>query len=137
MPFPPALAVLALYAGLLGLVHFWLMAHVGRTRTATKVWIGDGDDPRMVRAMRGEANFVEQVPMALIMLLVAALIGAPAWLVHAFGVAIVLARVLHGLYFTRAAAPLILRQAGAGLSILVLLVLSVGLAGHGLYLVLS
>ncbi len=125
-----ALAAFGLYAGLLTLVLIWLGYSVSKRRGEFKISIGDGGNPVLLRAMRGQANFVENVPMALLLLLGMALFGAPAWLIHGLGIILVVARVLHGLHFTQADAPGWQRAAGAGLTGLVLLVGAVGLIGH-------
>ena len=127
-----ALAAVALYAGLNALILGWLAAHVGRMREKLKIFMGDGGNPRMVRAMRAQANFVEYVPMALILLLLMALMGAPALAIHALGAALVLGRVLHALHFTAEDAPAWQRGAGAGLTILVLLSGGLGAVGHAI-----
>ena len=127
-----ALAAVALYAGLNALILGWLAAHVGRMRGKLKIFMGDGGNPRMVRAMRAQANFVEYVPMALILLLLMALMGAPALAIHALGAALVLGRVLHALHFTAEDAPAWQRGAGAGLTILVLLSGGLGAVGHAI-----
>ena len=127
-----ALAAVALYAGLNALILGWLAAHVGRMRGKLKIFMGDGGNPRMVRAMRAQANFVEYVPMALILVLLMALMGAPALAIHALGAALVLGRVLHALHFTAEDAPAWQRGAGAGLTILVLLSGGLGAVGHAI-----
>jgi hypothetical protein len=126
----PRLAAVALYAGLAALIAIWLALHVGRVRGQVKVLIGDGGNPRLIRAMRGQANFVENVPLALILLLTMALLGTPAWVIHLFGIALTLGRVLHALHFTADAAPQWQRGAGAGLTLLVLLLGGLGMIGH-------
>lgn len=130
----PALAAVALYAGLNAIVLIGLAVQTGRIRAATRVSIGDGGDPRLIRVMRGHANAVETIPMALLLMALVALLGAPAWAIHALGVALTVGRVLHALHFAAADAPGWQRSAGAGLSALVLLVAAVwavlaGLAG--------
>ena len=130
----PAVLAVALYAALNGLIFMWLTAHVGKVRGQRKISIGDGGDPAMIRAMRGQANFVEAVPLALILMLMAALIGTPAWLLHVFGVALTAGRVFHGLHFCAEVAPGWQRAAGAGLTLLSVLLLAIGLLGHVLWL---
>ncbi len=132
MPVTPGLAAAGLYAGLLALVGIWLAVHVGRKRGALKIPMGDGGDLRMVRAMRGQANFVEQVPLALGLLTLIALFGTPVWVVHLFGITLFVGRVLHGLHFTADDAPGWQRGAGAGLTLLVVLLSAIGLIGHAL-----
>ena len=130
----PALAAVALYAGLNALVLVWLSVQTGRIRQQVKVSIGDGGDPRLIRVMRGHANAIEIVPMALILLLLVASLGAPAWAMHALGLTLTVGRVLHALHFTAADAPAWQRGAGFGLSALVLIAAAIwaivaGLAG--------
>ena len=57
------LPIVALYAGLNGLILLWLAAAVSRIRLRTGIWLGDGGAPELVRAMRGLANFAEYVPL--------------------------------------------------------------------------
>jgi uncharacterized membrane protein YecN with MAPEG domain len=132
MPPDPALSAAALYAGLNGLILLALAAHVGRMRGRLNIMMGDGGNPLMIRAMRGQANFVEYTPLVLIQLVVMALIGTPAWVVHLGGLALTLGRVLHGWHFVQDDAPGWQRGAGAGLTMLALVVASLGLIGHGL-----
>ncbi|GIX12155.1 MAG: hypothetical protein KatS3mg118_0114 [Paracoccaceae bacterium] len=127
-----AVTAVALYAGLLALVGIWLALHVGRLRGQLRIFIGDGGHPRMIRAMRGQANFVESVPMALLLMLLAALLGAPVWLLHAGGIALVAGRILHGMHFMAEDAPRWQRAAGAGLTMLVLALGGIGVAAHAL-----
>lgn len=127
-----ALFAAALYAGLNGLILIWLSAHVGRTRGRLKIMMGDGGHPLMIRAMRGQANFVEYVPLVLVQLVAMALLGTPGWVVHLTGIALTLGRLLHGWHFMQDDAPGWQRGAGAGLTMLALLVASLGLIGHAL-----
>lgn len=131
-PTQAALAV-ALYAGLNGLILFWLAAHVGRTRHRLGIGMGDKGHPEMIRAMRGQANFVEYVPLCLVQLGAMAALGAPVWVLHVFGLALTVGRLLHGWHFTQADAPGWQRAAGAGLTMAVLVFGSLGLAAHALY----
>ncbi len=126
----PALYALALYSGLLGLIFFWLLFTVGKARGDLKISIGDGGDPYMIRVMRGQANFVENVPLTLVFLLIMALIGTPAWVIHLFGIALVLGRIFHALHFTKRDAPGWQRAAGAGLTNLSQLLIALGLITH-------
>lgn len=126
----PALSALALYSGLNGLIFIWLGFTVGKARTDLKIFIGDGGDPYMIRVMRGQLNFVENVPMTLGFLLITALLGAPAWVIHILGLLLTVGRVLHGLHFTKADAPGWQRMAGSLLTVLVQVLTIIGLIGH-------
>lgn len=127
-----AMLAVALYAGLNGLVLFWLAAQVGRTRHRLGIGMGDKGHPEMIRAMRGQANFVEYVPLCLVQLAAMAALGAPAWIVHCLGLALTVGRVLHAWHFVQSDAPGWQRGAGAGLTMLTLVLGSLGLVGHAL-----
>jgi uncharacterized protein len=88
-----------LYAGALALVLLVLSVRVIQARGQTKVFMGDGGNDLMVRRMRGQANFVEYVPMALILMGLMENHGAPAWELHALGATLLFARLLHGYTF--------------------------------------
>lgn len=127
-----AFAAAALYAGLNGLILAWLAVAVVRVRARTGVSIGDGGDPRLVRAMRGQANFVELVPMTLLLLFALAFLGTQAWVLHALGGALTVGRVLHGLHFVQEDAPGWQRGAGAMLSFAALALAALGVVGNAL-----
>ena len=123
----------ALYAGLNALIFLWLTGHVGRMRWRRRVLIGDGGDALMLRAMRGQANFVENVPLALILMTLMAWMATPVWVLHLFGVALTLGRLLHAMHFTAEQAPLWSRTAGAVLTLAVLGMAGLGTIGHVLW----
>ena len=58
----------ALYAGILGLMAIALGAIAGRTRGQTGIFLGDGGNAEVVAAMRRHANFVENVPLLLVLM---------------------------------------------------------------------
>ena len=87
MPFP----ITGLYAGLAALLLLALSLRVIRARYATGVEIGDGGDPALARRIRSQANFVEYVPVALIVIAMAEANGEPGWVVHALGAALIVA----------------------------------------------
>jgi len=122
----PSLAAAALYAGLGGLIALWHAWVVISLRFRLAVSIGDGGQPRLARAMRGQANFTEYAPLMFVLLFAMALMGAPAWVVHVFGAVFILARVMHAAHFLAADAPRWLRFHGALLTLI-----CVGLGGAG------
>jgi uncharacterized protein len=128
----PAIAAVGFYAGIMGLIAIWLGYIVGTWRRATKVSIGDGGNIDLIRAMRGQANFVESVPLALILMVYMAMAGAPALAIHILGVALVIGRIVHGMHFSKPGQPGWQRSAGAGLTFLVLLGASLGAIGHSM-----
>ena len=64
----PHLPITSLFAALLALMLFTLTMTVIVTRMTTKTDLGDGDNPAMFRRIRAHGNFVEYVPMGLILL---------------------------------------------------------------------
>jgi uncharacterized protein len=90
-----AAPVTAFYAALSGILLIVLAALVVRARWATRTALGTGADPRMERAVRVHANFVEYVPLALLLLLLAEISGVAAGALHAAGIALLASRALH------------------------------------------
>lgn len=92
-----ALPISTLYASLLGLLFLALSVHVVRGRGAFRVNLGDGGHAVLNRRIRAHANFVEYVPILLILLGLLEASGLPAWSLHAFGATLLVSRLLHGI----------------------------------------
>lgn len=88
--------VTMLYAGLLGLWFVVLSVKVVQGRGRYKVNLGDGGNAAMVRLIRGQANFNEYVPLALILMALLESNGVSAMVLHGLGASLFIARVLHG-----------------------------------------
>ncbi len=88
-----------LYAGALALVLLVLSVRVTQARGQEKVYMGDGGNALVLRRMRGQANFVEYVPITLLLIGFLELRGAPAWELHALLGSLLAARLLHGYTF--------------------------------------
>lgn len=89
--------VTALYAGILALLGFGLAASSGAMRQKTGVSIGAGDHPDQLVAVRRHGNFVEWVPLILILFAVLELNKVPNTAIHVLGSWLVVARILHPL----------------------------------------
>ena len=126
---PPLLS--ALYAGLNALILVWLTVAVIRRRGALKLSLGDGGNREMERVIRGHANAAETMPIALILLLLAEMTGAPAVAIHAAGLTLTLGRLVHGLHFA-AGGPGAFRIVGMAATLLAIGLLALGLAAHSL-----
>lgn len=113
--------ITALYAGLLGLLAILLANQVlyGRLRTGR---IADWKPDTLLRV---QANFVEQVPMALIVLLVLELQGVQPMLIHAFGGSLVLLRLAHAWGLSRDPGATYPRLIGAQGTFLLVSIMSV------------
>jgi len=81
-------------AGLLGLLAVSLTVSVGRMRTQKKIWLGDGGDKDMLAAVRAHGNFMEFVPLSLVLIYVVSDFYG-FWTVAALSLALVVCRVLH------------------------------------------
>lgn len=119
-------------AGLLGILLIVLSAYVIAGRLKFKIDLGDGDNPAMVQRIRAQANFVEYVPLALILLMLVeyASIG-PRWLAMAMGAALVAGRVLHAQGLVASSGATFGRFVGTNLTALVILTGSIALLGRG------
>jgi uncharacterized membrane protein YecN with MAPEG domain len=127
---PPLVA--ALYAGLAALLLAALTANAARARGAARVAFGDGGDPALLRAIRAQGNAAETLPAALLVIALSELIGAPGWVVHLMGAALIAGRVLHAAHCLAAPRTLGLRVAGMALTLSVLGLGGLGLVGHAL-----
>lgn len=88
-------ATTALYAGLLALLIQFLGGSVGATRGRLKIPLGDGGNPGLIIKSRRHMNAVENVPLALILIALVELNGAPKLWIHIMGVALLAARIVH------------------------------------------
>lgn len=84
-----------LYAGLLAILFVYLSIKVIKLRIKYQVGIGDGGHEDLALAIRVQGNFAEYIPIALILLAMAEIAGAPIAIVHGFGGLIVLSRGMH------------------------------------------
>ncbi|MBP7062730.1 MAPEG family protein [Ferrovibrio sp.] len=92
---PQNFVIIPIYAALLGLLLLALTTAVVRLRGKHKVGIGDGGHADLALACRAHANFIEYVPLALILLLLLEYRGVPVWALHGLGAGLFLGRVLH------------------------------------------
>ena len=87
--------VTLIFAAAFGLLNLWLAIRVSRLRGVSKVSVGHGDVPIMEAGMRAHANFNENIPIALILMLLIELNVGPARGLWAIGALLVVGRVLH------------------------------------------
>lgn len=105
--------VTALYAGLLGLLAIVLAVEVGRIRGAVGISEGDGGNSELIIAMRRHANFIEFVPLTLILIGLLEMNGVSAIAVHGLGSLLLFARVCHAIGFRPPNPGSIFRTIGA------------------------
>ncbi|MEY2841999.1 MAG: hypothetical protein RI920_36 [Pseudomonadota bacterium] len=87
--------ILPVYAALLGILFFYLSVRTIGLRRKLQIGIGASDSPEMLRAMRVHANFAEYAPLALLLIYLTEQQAAPALLVHALGLCLLIGRSLH------------------------------------------
>jgi hypothetical protein len=110
------------------LLHVWLATRVSQVRRQVKIGVGDGGNEALARRMRAHANYIENMPLMLILLFLLELAtGGSLWL---WGAALVfiLARISHAFGMDRPGANR-WRVAGISISMIVL----VGLAAWAIF----
>lgn len=130
-----AFATVGIYAALNTMILMWLAVATGQLRTRYKVLIGDGGVPHMIRILRGHANAVENIPVMMVLLIIAAALGTPVYVLHLLGVVFTVGRAIHALHFIAEHGARWQRTTGFGLSFLALLLAAIGVLGHALTLV--
>jgi len=123
-----ALAIAAIH----GLLLLVLVGRISRLRHARRIGLGDGGDPELARAIRVHGNFVEHVPLALVLLALLELGGLPAPWLWGLGGALLLGRLLHAFGLSRSSGVSLGRFYGTALTMVVVLAMSLA----GLWLAL-
>lgn len=118
-------SITLLYAGLLGILSIIVTLGVGKARSNTGVSLGDGGNTEVITAMRRHANFVEFVPLTLLLIALLELNGVGGTAIHGLGAGLFFARVCHALGFGAESGIKHLRTVGAMGSMLVVAVASV------------
>lgn len=99
--------VIPFYAAASSIMFIGFSAYISRLRGQLHVGLGDGGAKILQRAVRVHGNFAEFVPLALLLMLIAELQGSPPFVVHALGVALLVARAAHaaGVYRSSGTSP--------------------------------
>ncbi len=113
------------YAAALGLLGAALTANVIINRGRAKATAGDGGAPALAQAIRAHGNFVEQAPLALLIIVLAEAAGARPLAIQLLGAALVLSRLVLAYALNKTLDLTRLRVAGAGLGITVLVAASI------------
>lgn len=121
-----------LVAGLHGVLLLALLWPIVRLRRGRRVGLGDGGDRELLRRIRVHANFVEYVPMVLVLLALLELGGLDRRLVATMGGLLLVARLLHAHGLSRSEGKSFGRFWGTLLTWGVLLVASLAAVALGL-----
>ncbi|HJU25638.1 MAG TPA: MAPEG family protein [Rhodanobacteraceae bacterium] len=116
--------ITGLYAALGALLIVLLAARVVWLRNTQKVGIGTGGNERLARAIRAHANAIEYLPIALLLLLILEMDQTQPWLLHLFGIVLIIGRVLHAIGLSNSPGFSFGRAAGITLTLLVILVMA-------------
>ena len=97
MPLP----ITSIYAALSTLLVIVLALRVVQLRQKHKVGLGDNGEANLQQRIRVHANAIENLPLALLLLMLLEMHRMPAHWLHGLGATLVLARVLHAWGFSR------------------------------------
>jgi uncharacterized membrane protein YecN with MAPEG domain len=112
MPSPLPLPVTLVTACILALLKLVLAMRVGQGRFLHRVSLGDGGNPDMLVRMRTHANFVEYVPLILILMGILEMSSGNPTALALGGALLVVFRILHAIGMPRKA-PNAFRAIGA------------------------
>src|SRR5687768_17143613 len=82
-------------AGAAALLHIWLSIRVSHIRRTQKILHGDGGNPAMLRRMRAHANYAENAPIFLVLLVLLELAVVRDEFLWAATIVFFLARIVH------------------------------------------
>lgn len=111
--------ITGLYAALLTLLILGLAVRVMWLRRHTSIGLGDGGDRSVACAVRTHGNATEYVPLALILLLILELNQTLPLLLHVFGIALLVARIVHAMGLSKTPGYSAGRAVGAALTLFV------------------
>lgn len=121
-----------LFASLQALLLLALLVPISHHRYSQRIGLGDGGDALLARKIRVHGNFIENVPLALLLMALLELGGLPPPWLWAFGGVLLLARIMHAAGLSRTSGKSFGRFYGTVLTWLVLLAMALA----GLWLAL-
>jgi uncharacterized membrane protein YecN with MAPEG domain len=83
------------YAALAAFALIGLILNVAFRRMRLRVSLGDGGYEELSRYIRAHGNFIETVPMALLLMLLLELSNTAFWIVHGLGFLLIASRIFH------------------------------------------
>lgn len=87
--------IISSYAALLALYYIYLSFNVIKIRKAEGISLGNGNNPALERATRAHSNFIEYVPISLILLFLLEYQGLASHYMHALGGLLFISRAVH------------------------------------------
>lgn len=110
------------YAIPLAFLYLILTARVIIFRRKNKIGLGDDGNKGLMKRMRAQSNFVETVPLALIMLILIELNNQSSILVHVLGILLLAGRIMHAIGFSAHPPKMRLRVLGMTLTLTSILI---------------
>ena len=87
--------ITAVFTGILAIMLVGISIRVTRARITKKVSFHDGGDKEMTGIVRAQGNFIEYVPMALLVMALIEAMGGRIWAVYLYGGLLLVARLAH------------------------------------------
>jgi uncharacterized protein len=97
--------ITGIYAAIAALLVIALSFRVIFRRHSMKTGIGDGGDHELSKRIRVHANAVEYLPLGLVLLLLIEWNQTLPMIVHGFGIALIVGRLLHAFGLSRTSGP--------------------------------
>ncbi len=84
-----------IYAGFFGFMLVILSMRIVKLRNQLQIKMGDGGHEVLIAATRAQGNLIEYLPTALILMLAAEFSGFTPAIIHALGILLIVARLMH------------------------------------------
>ncbi len=117
-------SITALYAAIFALLMMALAINVTVYRVRLRISVGDGGNAQMLRMIRLHGNAVEYVPITLLLMLLYELNGGSHTALHAAGLAMLIARIVHAWGLSLSDVPNKSRKIGQSLTWLTVIALT-------------
>ena len=98
-----------LFAAIFGILHVFFTLRVGGYRFRSGISLGDGGDKELLNRIRAHGNFTENVPIALLLLLLVDLNGASDNTIMILGSILLVSRILHYVMIVSRRLPIVFR----------------------------
>ena len=103
------ISITLIFAAIFGFMHVVFTLRVGNYRFKSKISLGDGGDRELLKRVRAQGNFIENVPIALLLILLNDLDGAEDSTLMLMGSILLISRLTHYLTIVTVKLPWILR----------------------------
>ena len=106
---PSDISITLVLTAIFGLLHVIFTLRVGNYRFKSKISLGDGGDHELRNRVRAHGNFIENVPIALLLILLNDLDGAKDNTLILMGSILLIARLTHYLTIATRKLPIVMR----------------------------